>query len=139
MFAEFHVFERTPVGRVDVDAVRRYLELLELAGVVSFDGSAFSTKALSTGQLKRLALVIAYVEDRPIYLFDEWAADQDPGFKAVFYRKLIPELKARGKTVICISHDERYFDVADNLLKLEAGRLAEDGTAAFVARLTRVP
>ena len=80
--------------------------------------------ALSTGQRKRLALVVAYLEDRPIYLFDEWASDQDPLFKDVFYTQLLPELKARGKTVLVITHDDKYFDAADRIIKLDYGRLA---------------
>ena len=81
----------------------------------------FSTVNLSTGQRKRLALVSAYLEDRPIYLFDEWAADQDPVFKRVFYTELLPELKSRGKTVIVITHDDAYFNCADRVIKLEDG------------------
>jgi len=85
-----------------------------------------STTELSQGQRKRLALLTAYLEDRSIYLFDEWAADQDPTFKQIFYHALLPELKARGKTVIVISHDDRYYDVADRLIKLEDGKLEYD-------------
>jgi putative ATP-binding cassette transporter len=78
---------------------------------------------LSQGQRKRLALLLAYLEDRPIYVFDEWASDQDPIFKEVFYHQILPELKARGKTTIVISHDDRYYHVADRLIKLERGVL----------------
>jgi len=85
-----------------------------------------STTQLSQGQRKRLALLTAYLEDRSIYLFDEWAADQDPIFKQTFYHSLLPELKARGKTVIVISHDDHYYDVADRLIKLEDGQLVYD-------------
>jgi putative ATP-binding cassette transporter len=91
---------------------------------------AFSNRALSTGQRKRLALVVAYLEDRPFYLFDEWAADQDPSFKAVFYEQLLPELRARGKAVIVITHDDRYFDLADRLLKLDNGQIVSDTAPA---------
>ena len=82
-----------------------------------------STTELSAGQRKRLALLVAYLEDRPIYVFDEWAADQDPSYKAVFYERLLPELKARGKTIVVITHDDRYFHVADRCVELDAGQL----------------
>ena len=85
----------------------------------------FSTTRLSRGQRKRLALVTAYLEDRPIYLFDEWAADQDPLFRRVFYQRLLPELKRRGKTVVAVTHDDRYFDAADQLIKLEEGKVVK--------------
>ena len=103
----------------------RYLEELGLDNVVSVSGGAFSTTALSRGQRKRLALLTAYLEDRPIYVFDEWAADQDPAFRRVFYLELLPELKRRGKTVVAITHDDRYFECADSLVRLEVGKVSE--------------
>jgi putative ATP-binding cassette transporter len=84
-----------------------------------------STTALSQGQRKRLALLTAYLEDRPIYLFDEWASDQDPFFRDIFYKQLLPELKRRGKTVFVISHDDRYFDIADRAIKLDYGKVED--------------
>jgi putative pyoverdin transport system ATP-binding/permease protein len=56
-------------------------------------------------------------------LFDEWAADQDPEFKRIFYTSLLPELKAAGKAVIVITHDDAYFKYADRLIRLEEGHL----------------
>jgi ABC-type siderophore export system fused ATPase/permease subunit len=106
---------------VDVDHLQahgsEYLSQLHLDGKVRIEGDKLSTLELSQGQRKRLALLTAYLEDRPIYVFDEWASDQDPMFKQVFYCKILPELKARGKTVIVITHDDHYFDVADRLVK----------------------
>jgi putative ATP-binding cassette transporter len=82
-----------------------------------------STTRLSQGQRKRLALLVALVEERPILLLDEWAADQDPGFRGFFYQELLPELKAQGKTIIAISHDDHYFSIADRVLKCDGGQL----------------
>jgi putative ATP-binding cassette transporter len=126
VFAEFHVFDALlGVASDDRTAARiaHYLRRLHLDRKVSITGGVLSTTALSTGQRKRLALLVAYLEDRPIYVFDEWAADQDPAFKAVFYLELLRELRELGKTVIVISHDDRYFHVADRVLRLESGRL----------------
>ena len=78
---------------------------------------------MSHGQRKRLGLFVALLEDRPFYLFDEWAADQDPEWKRIFYRELLPELRARGKGVVVITHDDRYFDAADRVLVLHDGQL----------------
>jgi putative ATP-binding cassette transporter len=89
------------------------------------DGS-FSSIALSQGQRKRLALLTAYLEDRSIYVFDEWASDQDPMFKQIFYTQLVPELKQRGKTILVISHDDHYFHLADRIVKLDSGKLEYD-------------
>jgi putative pyoverdin transport system ATP-binding/permease protein len=73
-----------------------------------------------------LALLTAYLDDRPIYLFDEWAADQDPVFRDIFYRELLPELKRRGKMIFAISHDDRYFHLADRVIKLDYGQVEAD-------------
>ncbi len=110
----------------DVEAELEWEPAVEAAhiGVAVKDG-VFSTTDLSTGQRKRLALVHAYLEGRPVLVFDEWAADQDPAFRKVFYTELLPELRARGRTLIVISHDEQYFHVADRVLHMLEGRLVE--------------
>ncbi|MHC5732406.1 MAG: ATP-binding cassette domain-containing protein, partial [Nostoc sp.] len=88
---------------------QEYLSQLQLEHKVTIKDGILSTTALSQGQRKRLALLTAYLEDRPIYIFDEWASDQDPVFKNIFYTHLLPDLKRQGKTVIAISHDDQYF------------------------------
>lgn len=104
--------------------VSHLLRSLHLDAKVQLEGDELRTAGLSQGQLKRLALLCAYLDDRPIYVFDEWAAEQDPGFREVFYQSMLPELRRRGKCVVVISHDERFFQVADRLIKLEEGKLA---------------
>ncbi|HEX2253052.1 MAG TPA: cyclic peptide export ABC transporter [Thermoanaerobaculia bacterium] len=132
VFFDFHLFRGLlGLGGPDRDAdAHQYLRRLELEDKVAVRDGELTTTALSQGQRKRLALLTAYLEDRPLYLFDEWAADQDPHFKEVFYRQLLPELKARGKTVIVISHDDRYYGLADRIVKLRDGRVVHDGPAA---------
>lgn len=111
-------------GSCDLDGqAREYLKRLHLHHKIKITDGILSTTAVSQGQRKRLALLTAYLEDRPFYLFDEWASDQDPTFKKVFYRQLLPELKARGKTVLVITHDDQYFDAADRIVKLDYGKL----------------
>lgn len=125
IFSDFHLFEELP-GSDDPeleDRAREYLARLRMDHKVGVSGGKLTTTALSTGQRKRLALVSAWLEDRPVYLFDEWAADQDPTFKAVFYNDLLPALRARGKAVVVISHDDAYFGVADRIVKLTDGQI----------------
>jgi len=98
---------------------------------VEIKDRTLSTLDLSQGQRKRLALLTAYLEDRPIYLFDEWAADQDPQFKEIFYFELLGRLKAAGKTAIVISHDDRYYHVADRVIKLNYGLIEFDNSIAL--------
>jgi putative ATP-binding cassette transporter len=129
VFSDFHLFaELLGIDRPDLDAeARAFLERLQLDRKVTVEAGRFSTIRLSQGQRKRLALLTAYLEDRPIYLFDEWAADQDPYFKEIFYRQILPELKARGKCVCVITHDDRYYPLADRVIKLENGSIVTDG------------
>ncbi|MFA5921361.1 MAG: cyclic peptide export ABC transporter [Methylococcaceae bacterium] len=127
VFSDFYLFDSL-LGfhgkELDVEA-RAYLARLQLDHKVRIENGEFSTLDLSQGQRKRLALLVAYLEDRPFYLFDEWAADQDPVFKKIFYTELLPALKAKGKTVVVISHDNNYFHLADRCLKIEDGTLSE--------------
>ena len=136
VFSDFFLFdELLGQSRKDLDArALEYLRHLQLDHKVQVQDRKLSTTDLSQGQRKRLALLTAYLEDRPIYLFDEWAADQDPYFKEVFYRELLPELKARGKCVCVISHDDRYYGVADRIVKLENGRIVSGIEGAEPAR-----
>lgn len=124
-FAEFHLFKRIgPAGDArDTEKVRRLLELFQLADKVSYDRGEYSTLDLSQGQKKRLLLVTQLAYDREIYIFDEWAADQDPHFREVFYRKILPDLKQQHKTVIAVTHDDKYFAAADRILQFSEGRL----------------
>jgi len=132
VFSDFYLFDRLlGLGAADLDRqAQRWLAELKLDRKVTVEHGALSTTALSTGQRKRLALLVAYLEDRPVYVFDEWAADQDPAYKAVFYERLLPDLKARGKTVLVITHDDRYFHVADRCIELDAGQLRSRHSAA---------
>jgi putative ATP-binding cassette transporter len=96
---------------------------MQLEHKTSWHDGHFENQELSTGQKKRLALIVSLLEDKPIYVFDEWAADQDPEFRKFFYDTLLPELKSRGKTVIAATHDDRYFYACDRVLKMEMGQI----------------
>jgi putative ATP-binding cassette transporter len=128
VFADFFLFENLlGLHAPDLDAqARDYLAQLHLDHKVRVRDGRLSTTKLSSGQRKRLALLTAYLEDRPFYVFDEWASDQDPLFKELFYTQLLPDLKARGKAVLVITHDEPYFHIADRILKLDYGKLGAD-------------
>jgi putative pyoverdin transport system ATP-binding/permease protein len=128
IFSDFYLFDRfLGLERPDLEKqARSYLVQLQLKHKVRIKDGKLSTTALSQGQRKRLALLTAYLEDRPIYVFDEWASDQDPVFKEIFYAHLLPELRDRGKTVIAISHDDHYFNCADRIIKLDYGKIEYD-------------
>lgn len=134
VFSDFRLFARLvgPSASLEDDG-RAQLARLQLGHKVAIAGARLSTLDLSQGQRKRLALLLACLEDRPIYVFDEWAADQDPAFREIFYRRILGELRGRGKTVLVITHDDRYYDVADRIIKLERGRIAHDERARPLA------
>jgi putative ATP-binding cassette transporter len=126
--SDFYLFSR-PLG-LDVSARRmqNILELMRIDSKVRLEADgAFSTLNLSSGQKKRLALACSLLEEREVYLFDEVAADFDPGFRQFFYEELLPGLKREGNTVLAISHDDRYFHVADRVLNMRDGMFCANG------------
>ena len=124
IFADFHIFDRLyGFGEVDTKKVNDLIKLMELDKKTQYVDGKFTETNLSTGQRKRLALIAAFLENKPIYMFDEVAADQDPEFRAYFYNELLMDLKKRGKTVIAATHDDKYFHVADRVLKMEYGKI----------------
>ena len=136
IFSDFHLFKKL-LGHSDAQVnglVPEYLRLLHLDQKVTVHDRTFSTLELSQGQRKRLALLTAYLEDRAIYVFDEWAADQDPQYKDIFYKTLLPDLRARGKSVIVITHDDRYFHLGNQVIKLEDGHVVEHVKAEIDGR-----
>lgn len=128
IFSDFHLFERPYGYTIDEDKIQEINALIEtmgLKGKVTFEDGKFSSTSLSTGQRKRLALISCIVEDKPVIMLDEWAADQDPQFRKHFYREMLPELIKKGKTIIAISHDDHYFDVADRIYKMDYGKIKQ--------------
>ena len=98
---------------------------MDLVGKTDIADRKLTNIDLSTGQKKRLALILAQLDDKPVYVFDEWAADQDPNFRRFFYTQLLPEMKAQGHAVIAVTHDDNYFTHADRVLKMDYGQFLE--------------
>jgi putative pyoverdin transport system ATP-binding/permease protein len=127
VLSNVHLFDRLyGLEQIDAQRLQQLLAQMDLAQRVQYVDGRFTTLKLSTGQRKRLALVVALLEDKPIYVFDEWAADQSPDFRHYFYHVLLPALKAQQKTLIVISHDDRYFAMADHLIKMEYGHIVHE-------------
>ncbi|MBV6625554.1 MAG: cyclic peptide export ABC transporter [Rivularia sp. (in: Bacteria)] len=128
IFSDFYLFEKLlgmEKPALDEQA-QEYLRQLKINHKVTIENGKLSTTQLSQGQRKRLALLTAYLENRPIYLFDEWASDQDPMFRDIFYKEILLNLKKRNKTVLVISHDDHYFHLADRIIKLDYGKVEYD-------------
>jgi putative ATP-binding cassette transporter len=132
IFVDYHLFQRLYGIRdpdpVEVDRLLAQFRLLDKTHLVNGE---FDTIDLSTGQRKRLALIVALLEKRPILLLDEWAADQDPEFRRRFYYDLLPTLHRAGVTVVAITHDDRYLDEMDlpaRRLRMDEGRFVEEAS-----------
>lgn len=126
VFNDFHLFDRLyGVDPVDPRRVNALLLQMELTKNVRWKDGRFTTVNLSAGQKRRLALVAALMEDKPIYVFDEWAADQAPDFRRYFYEELLPSLKQQGKIILAITHDDHYYHIADRRISMEYGHILE--------------
>ena len=124
VFTDYHLFDRLyGLRHVPADRVLDLLRLMKIDDKTAYADGRFTTQELSGGQRKRLALIVALLEDRPVLVLDEWAADQDPPFRRYFYEQILKDLKAQGKTVIAVTHDDKYFGVADHVVKMEYGEI----------------
>jgi putative ATP-binding cassette transporter len=124
VFSDFYLFKKLYGIYVADDAVvDAAIDLLEMGDKIKIVDRAISDIQLSTGQKKRIALITAILEDRQIIVLDEWASDQDPEFRKYFYQFILPELQRRGKTVIAITHDDRYYDQCDSIFEISNGAL----------------
>lgn len=121
IFGDFYLFDK--ILTADDALIETWLDLLNIKQKLVIENYIIKNTELSTGQKKRIALLLAITDNKPILLLDEWAADQDPEYRLVFYQTLIPTLKAMGKTLFVISHDDRFFWAADRLYQMKAGRL----------------
>lgn len=102
-----------------------FIDQLELKGKTNLSFFRISDFNLSFGQKSRLNLMRLLIEDKSIFILDEWAANQDVHFKEKFYLEIIPKLKKEGKTVILISHDDKYYSIADKVISLRNGQIEE--------------
>ena len=130
VFSDYHLFRRLyGVAPADPAEIQEWLARLDLDGKTQFVGDRFEPIDLSTGQRKRLALLAAVVEDRPMLVLDELAAALDPAFRRTFYEDILPSLKRGGRTIVAATHDDRYFHVADRRFHLVDGRIAGEREA----------
>ncbi len=127
IFTDFHLFKKLyGLESVDEKQVNHLLEKMDISTKTGYVDGRFTNLDLSTGQKKRLAYIAALLEDKPVYIFDEWAADQDPVFRKHFYERFLEDLRTMKKTVIAVTHDDKYFYKADRVIKMEEGKMAEE-------------
>jgi putative ATP-binding cassette transporter len=133
IFSDFHLFHRLyGISEPDTGEVDRLLTYFELDRKTGLVGGEFTTLDLSSGQRKRMALLVSLLEKRPILLLDEWTAEQDPEFRRKFYQDLLPELNRAGTTVVMVTHDERHLDefaFPSRRLRMDEGQFVEQNMA----------
>ncbi|HML47821.1 MAG TPA: ABC transporter ATP-binding protein [Clostridia bacterium] len=87
---------------------------------------------LSGGQAQKVALARGFYRDCPFLILDEPSAALDPLSEAAFNRSLLA--MAANKTVLLISHRLSTTALADRILVLAEGRIAEAGSHAELLR-----
>ena len=123
VFSDFYLFKKLyGLPPADQAELSDLLDLFQMQNKVTIENGVFSDLNFSTGQRKRLALLVALLEKKKIIVLDEWAADQDPEFRQEFYERIIPKLRELGKTVIAITHDDQYYELADHVIYMENGQ-----------------
>lgn len=126
VFSDFYLFDKIyGIDNIDKEQVQEYLKLFEVDKKITIENGTFSSTDLSTGQRKRLAIIAALLENKPILVLDEWAADQDPMFRKKFYKEILPLLKQKGITIIAITHDDAYYSSCDRIYKMDYGKMHE--------------
>lgn len=124
IFTDFYIFEKLyGLEEIDEGAVNNLLCRMEIDHKTNYADGKFTNIRLSTGQRKRIAYISSLLEDKQVYVFDEWAADQDPEFRKKFYNVFLDDMRTMGKTVVAVSHDDQYFRKADRIVKMDEGKI----------------
>lgn len=103
------------------------LELLEKVGLSDKAGNY--PRQLSGGQKQRVAIVRALILHPEILLFDEVTAALDPEMVREVL-DVILALAKQGKTMLIVTHEMQFAKaVADRIVFIDDGRIAEEGTS----------
>jgi ATP-binding cassette, subfamily C, bacterial CydC len=82
--------------------------------------------AVSGGERQRLALARAFLADPALLILDEPTAHLDPDARQVLTADLLQATE--GRTVLFITHEPDGLDQVDQIVVLDHGRVAEQGT-----------
>ncbi|MBC8756497.1 cyclic peptide export ABC transporter [Kordia sp. YSTF-M3] len=128
IFTNNHIFSFNydDYGLENNTEYREMLEMMQMEKIITDDKEDSARRKFSKGQSKRMSMIFALLEKKPVLILDEWAADQDPHFRKYFYEELIPKFKAQGKTIIAVTHDDAYFHLADRIIKFDYGSIIKD-------------
>ena len=110
-------------GTAATDAVARLLEEVGLA-----DRAQAFPDRLSGGEQQRIAVARALVHDPALVLADEPTGTLDAETGRAVLELFDRLLRARGKTLVIVTHSKAVTRIADRVLTLEDGRLAAHAT-----------
>lgn len=133
------IAEAASLTRSDADADARAGELLELVGLSASFGRAFPHQ-LSGGMRQRVVIAMALANNPRLMIADEPLTGLDVVTQDTIIQ-LILGLQARlGVAILLVSHDLPLVGhVADHLLVMYAGKIAESGPADVVMGGPRHP
>jgi polar amino acid transport system ATP-binding protein len=123
------------LGRSREQAKERAMDLLVQMGIA--DKARSYPNRCSGGQQQRAAIARALALDPSLMLFDEPTSSLDPelGFEVL---SAMRRLAAEGMTMIVATHEMHFAeDVADRVILMDDGRIAEEGAANQVLRAPR--
>lgn len=112
--------------------VARAAEKANAHGFISSLAEGYDTQAgeggshLSGGQRQRIAIARAFLRDAPVLIFDEVTASLDGESEQAIIQAL--EQIGREKTLLLITHRLSTALIADRIVVMEKGRIAESGT-----------
>ncbi len=132
VFQDYHLFPRLTsaenvaipliLKKMDwaksIDVARGYLEIVGLA-----DRAELPPVKLSGGEQQRVAIARAIASRPDLLIFDEPTAslDGDTGRKILSFVK--EEILNEHRCIIIVTHDNRIYEYADRIMKMEDGTL----------------
>ena len=110
-------------GRSKNQRIKRARELLVKVGLG--DRLTHRPTELSGGQMQRVAIARALANQPEILLADEPTGNLDSksGEEIV---KIFAELNKEGKTIIIVTHEQRFATMAKRIVKLKDGEIVDD-------------
>lgn len=132
--AEFLRYIAALKGLTRAETRRRTAQLLEQVGLA--DAGRKKLRAYSGGMRQRLGIAQAMLNDPEILILDEPTAGLDPR-ERVRFRNLIADY-AKGRTVLLSTHIVSDVEaIADRILLMKNGTIADEGTVAELAQNAR--
>ena len=123
--------------KTKAEAEERARELLARIGLS--DKADVYPATLSGGQKQRVAIIRALAMEPEVMLFDEPTSALDPEMVGEVL-DLIKNLAHDGMTMVIVTHEMGFArEVADRVLFMDSGKIAEDGTPADVFDHPKLP